>query len=425
MSASGQQSQQFRSPIGTRDVLPPESAEWDRLVGTFSSLVSRWGFARLLTPVFEHLEVISRAGESTDVVTKEIYQFTDRGGRELALRPEGTAPVVRAFVEHRPPTPWKVWYFSPNFRYERPQKGRYRQHHQLGVEAIGTSDPWLDIEIIAMAWDFYASVGLDGVALRINSLGDPDDRAAYRTALRAFLAPRLGDLTEESQRRAEVNPLRLFDAKAAGDRGIMTDAPKLKDYLGPAAAAHFEAVQGGLTHLGIPFSLDDTLVRGLDYYMRTTFEFSATTLDAAQNAVGGGGRYDRLTASMGGPDEPGIGFGIGVERLLLALGKEQSDAASIDVFCIDLRKDADPQAVPSALTISAELRRAGLSVEHTYDGRSVKAQWKAADRFNARFAVLIGDREVQAGTVQLKDLHSGEQTEVAIGDVATLVEQGR
>ena len=421
MSATGQTSQPFRSPIGTRDVLPPESARWDALVATFSDLVSRWGFSRLLTPVFEHLEVVHRAGESSDVVTKEVYRFADRSGRELALRPEGTAPVVRSFVEHRPPTPWKVWYFAPNFRYERPQKGRYRQHHQLGVEALGTTDPWLDVEIIAMAWDFYQAVGLGGVELRLNSLGDPEDRAAYRDALLAYVAPHLGDLSEESQRRVDINPLRLFDAKAPNDREIMQGAPTLNDFLGGDARAHFDAVRSGLDQLGVPYTLDDRLVRGLDYYMRTTFEFAATSLDAAQNAVGGGGRYDGLAASMGGPDEPGIGFGIGVERLLLALGSALDARLRTDVFVIDLRRDVDPTAAPSVLTVSAELRRDGLSVEHTYDRRSVKAQWKAADRHDARFAVLFGEREVAAGTVQVKDLDSGEQAEVALQDVASLV----
>ena len=404
----------YRAPVGTHDVLPPESAAWADAVARFADRARRFGYGLVVTPVFEHLEVFQRVGASTDVVRKEMYEFTDKGGRSLALRPEGTAPVVRAFVQHRPAVPWKVWYLAPHFRYERPQKGRYRQHWQLGAELLGVDDPEADVEVIALAHGFYRDLGLGRVRLLVNSMGDAESRPAYLAALRAYLldhAPTLGD---EFRARVEQNPLRVLDAKTEAWQTVLDGAPRLDQHLGPAARDHFAAVQSGLTALGIGFECAPRLVRGFDYYTSTTFEFVSDALDAAQNAIGGGGRYDRLAEDMGGPPTPSIGFGIGIERVLIALAAERADdgpvaaAPTLDAFVVD--------AVGGgvATVVVGELREAGLAADRAYGGRSVKAQWKLADRSGARYAVMLGAREAERGVVGVKDLRApaAEQSEV-------------
>jgi histidyl-tRNA synthetase len=323
--------------------------------------------------------------------------------------------VVRAYVQHRPTPPWKVWYLAPHFRYERPQRGRYRQHWQLGVEVLGVDDPDVDVEVIALAHGFYRDLGLRRVSLRLNSMGEPADRAAFVARLRDHLLAHADGLGPEFQARAEAHPLRLLDAKDEAWQDVLERAPQLTEHLGATARRHFERVQQGLDALGIDYELTPRLVRGFDYYTSTTFEFVSTALDAAQDAVGGGGRYDELAEEMGGPPTPGIGFGIGVERVLIACDAEQvlpPAAAPLDAFVVDGVGDA------SATALVAELREAGLRADRAYGGRSVKAQWKLADRSGARFGIMVGRAEAGRGTVGVKELTSGEQREVPREQVA-------
>jgi histidyl-tRNA synthetase len=405
----------FQAPVGTRDVLPPESARWQTVIATFSERARRAGFGLVHTPAFEHYEVFHRIGEGSDVVRKEMYDFEDKGGRRLALRPEGTAPVVRAFVQHKPPVPWKVWYLSTHLRYERPQKGRYRQHHQLGVEVLGIDDPDIDVEVIALADGFYRELGLSRFTLSVNSLGDADCRPSYIDTLREWLRARQGELSADAQERLELNPLRVLDSKRDRDVEVTADAPMMVDHLSDASREHFDRVRRGLDALGIEYVVNPRLVRGLDYYTRTAFEFASDALDAAQNAIGGGGRYDRLAEEMGGPPTPGIGFGIGVERLLIAADAEgvvPTPEAKADVFVVDGMRDGSPDA----LVVVHELRDAGWVTERA-GGRSFKGQMKSADASGAAFTVIVGQQEAEEGVVAVKDMGSGEQTKVPRPDV--------
>jgi histidyl-tRNA synthetase len=351
----------YRAPVGTHDVLPPVSAQWIRVITAFADRAARFGYGLVVTPVFEHVEVFQRVGASSDVVRKEMYELTDRGDRRLALRPEGTAPIVRAYVEHRPTPPWKVWYLAPNFRYERPQRGRYRQHWQLGAEVLGVDDPDVDVEVISLAHGFYRDLGLAGVRLRLNSMGAPDDRGRYVEVLREYLLAHAGGLGEEFTGRAREHPLRLLDAKDEEWQDVIERAPQLTEHLSSESREHFEAVQEGLEAIGIAFEISPRLVRGFDYYTSTTFEFASAALDAAQDAVGGGGRYDQLAEEMGGPPTPGIGFGIGIERVMLALGAGGAlpePRPSLDAFVVDALGDG------SAAVVVHELREAGHAANH-------------------------------------------------------------
>jgi len=368
--------------------------------------------------MFEDVGVFTRLGEGTDVVRKEMYDFRDKGDRHLALRPEGTASVVRAWVQHRPPLPFKAWYAAPNFRYERAQAGRYRQHHQVGVEALGPADPDLDVEVVSMAAGFVAGLGLSRVELLLNSLGDANCRPAYVAALTTFLTERQDRLCDEHRDRAAEAPLRVLDCKRPECREASADAPLITDFLCDACRAHFDRVQEGLTALDVPFTLAPRLVRGLDYYTRTTFELAATALESAQNAVGGGGRYDGLTEALGGPPTPGIGFGLGIERLLLACDAEgvfPAPAAAVEVFVIETAGGTD------ALLLTADLRAAGVTCDRAFDARSMKAQFKLADRSGAHLALVVGEREAAEGTVTVKDLVSGDQGTVGRADVVAHV----
>jgi histidyl-tRNA synthetase len=415
---------EFRTPNGTRDILPPESARWEAIVARFARTVSAAGYGLVLSPMFENVEVFQRVGESTDVVRKEMYTFTDKGGRQLALRPEGTASVVRAFVQHRPPTPWKTWYAAPSFRYERAQAGRYRQHHQGGIEVLGSEDPDINVEVISLAWTFFAGLGLRLVTLRLNSLGDSTCRPVYRSALLAFLDTRRDQLCDEHRDRLEDNPLRVLDCKTPECVAATADAPHQLDYLCAACAEHFDRVKAGLDALGIPFTIDPRLVRGLDYYTRTTFEFAGRALESAQNALGGGGRYDGLVEEMGGPPTPGIGFGIGLDRTLLACDAEGVLAAAevvtrLDVFVVDFAGG------DAARDITFTLRAAGLRADRAFDGRSPKSQLKTADRSAARLALIIGPDEAAAGQVTIKDLRAPAGTPQERVARADLVEEIR
>ena len=399
---------EFQAPVGTRDVLPPESARWERLIALFAGRVGRAGYGLVVSPMFEDVGVFERVGQATDVVRKEMYDFQDKGGRRIALRPEGTASVVRAWVQHRPTLPFKAWYAAPSFRYERPQAGRYRQHHQLGVEALGSDDSDLDVEVIALAWGLYRDVGLTRVRLLLNSLGDAKCRPGYLDALRSYLHEHRDELCDEHKTRIDENPLRILDCKRESCVRVTADAPRMLDYLCDECAAHFSRVRDGLADLGIPFELEPRLVRGLDYYTRTTFEFQAPALESAQNGIGGGGRYDGLAEQLGGPATPGIGFGIGIERVLLACDAEgtfPTPSSVVDVFVVDVTGAA-------ALRLVDELRAAGVRADRAFDGRSMKAQLRLADRSGARLAVIVGEQEAADGTVTLRDLRErGENQE--------------
>jgi histidyl-tRNA synthetase len=409
----------FKAPIGTRDVLPPESARWQALIATFAQHVGRAGYGLVQSPMFEEIGVFARMGEGTDVVRKEMYDFLDKGERHLALRPEGTASVARAYVQHRPATPWKVWYAAPSFRYERPQAGRYRQHHQLGVEAIGSTDADLDVEVIALLWDFYAGIGLRQVELVLNSMGTADDRRRYIDDIRTYLAEKLDELDPTDAEKVEGHPMRVLDSKRPITIAAIADAPRITDRLSDEGVAHFERVQAGLTALGIPYRLEPRLVRGLDYYTHTTFEFVSGALDAAQSTIGGGGRYDGLVESLGGPATPGIGFGSGIERTLLTCDAEGVFPAPedrVEVYVVDTAGG------DTARDLSVELRRAGIAAERAFDGRSMKSQMKSAGRSGASLVLIVGSDELADGTVTVRHMSGDhEQVRVERGAVATTV----
>lgn len=412
------------SPPGTQDVLPPASGRWQELVARFATRVGRAGYRLVLGPMFEEAAVFQRVGTETEIVRKEMYTFTDRGGRELALRPESTASVVRSYLQHRPALPFKAWYAAPHFRYERAQAGRYRQHHSLGAEALGTPDPALDVELVELAWCFVTEdLGITGVELVVNSLGDGNCRPAYVAELAAYLHQRLGELCDEHAARLGTNPLRVLDCKRESCRAATRAAPRLLDSLCGECRQHFDAVRAGLASAGIDHRVEPRLVRGLDYYTRTLFELPGTALAGAQNALGGGGRYDALAQALGGPEVPGMGFGLGMERLLLAADAEgllAPDGSAVAVWVVDLTGGEQ------ATEICRALRRTGVSCDRSYDSRSLKAQMKAADRSGARFALLVGEQEQAQGVVTVRDLTTGEQAVVAragvVGEVRALLD---
>lgn len=408
MSGSG-----FTAPIGTRDVLAPESSRWTALLATFARVAGQYGYGMVHTPMFEDLGVFLRMGEGTDVVTKEMYDFEDKGGRRVALRPEGTASVVRAFVEHRPTTPWKAWYVTPAFRYEKPQKGRYRQHHQVGIEAMGVDDPDIDVEVIALADRYLRALGAERYSLVVNSMGDLDDRRRYDVALRAYLDGVKGDLAEEDRAKVDRNPLRVLDSKRRDTQQATAAAPLVTDVQSDESVARFERVLDGLRALGIDHRVEPRLVRGLDYYTHTLFEFQSDALDAAQSTIVGGGRYNGLAEALGGPETPGIGFGSGIERVLLHLDAEGAFPApepGLDVFVVDVVDGTHARDIAEAL------RTAGLSADRAFDGRSMKAQMKAANRSGARLALIVGAGEAADGTVTVRDLRSDADQQAVARD---------
>ena len=412
----------FQAPKGTYDVLPGSAflAVRDALLAPAALA----GYAYVEPPVFEDTELFARGvGESTDVVSKEMYSFTDRGGRSLTLRPEGTAGVVRAVVEHglaHGQLPVKLRYAGPMFRAERPQAGRFRQFQQVGIEALGLTDPALDAEVVALAWQGFAGLGLSQVRLLLTSLGDPACRPAYRERLTAFLTGL--ELDGATRARAVVNPLRVLDDKRPELQALLAGAPLMADHLCEACREHHEAVTGHLRALGVPYEPAPRLVRGLDYYMRTTFELVHDGL-GAQSAVGGGGRYDGLSESIGGPPLPGIGWALGLERTLLALAAEgvtPAPAVRAAVFVVPLGAAAKAWAVP----LVGSLRANGVAADLAYGDRGLKGAMKAADRSGAAYAVVVGDRDLDAGVAQLKDLRSGEQAAVPFEElVPTLRER--
>ncbi len=410
--------EQFQALRGMRDILPPESARRRELTGLFISQCERAGYNEVVPPLVEDLGVFLRVGEATDVVTKEMYDFVDKDQTRIALRPEMTAGVVRAFVQHRPLLPWKVFYSGTNFRHERPQKGRYRMFDQLGIEALGVDDADLDVEVIAVASRFFESLGLRKVTLLINSLGEHEDRERYTEAVRQYLLTCRDDLSETSQVTLERNPLRVLDSKREQDRQIIANAPLVADYLSADSAEHYARVLSGLDALAVSYTEDPRLVRGLDYYRRTTFEFAAEALDSAQNAIGGGGRYDGLAEAMGGPATDGIGFALGVDRILLACDAEgvfNPESAVLEVFVIDTVSGE------AARDITQQLRDAGISADRRFGGGSMKSQMKSADRSGARFAIIVGEDELSADEVTLRPMlgrpADGEQRRVGRSDL--------
>ncbi|MFF3668101.1 histidine--tRNA ligase [Microtetraspora malaysiensis] len=411
----------FQAPKGTFDWMPPRS-EWALAVRDALSAPARAaGYGYIETPAFEDTRLFSRGvGESTDIVTKEMYTFEDKGGRSITLRPEGTASVVRAVIEHGlpgGPLPVKLWYSGSYYRYERAQKGRYRHFSQVGAEALGAEDPALDAELITLAMDGYTQLGLRNVRLLLNSLGCRECRPAYRAALQEFL--RGLDLDEPTRQRIEINPLRVLDDKRPEVRAQLADAPLVTDHLCGACKAYHEEVRGLLREVGISYTDDPRLVRGLDYYTRTTFEFVHDGL-GAQSAVGGGGRYDGLSEMIGGPPLPSVGWALGVDRTVLAMEAEGLLAerqGSVDVFAVPLGEEARRRV----FALVAELRRAGLSVDMAFGGRGVKGAMKAADRSGARYALILGDRDLESGTAQVKDMTTAEQTAVPIAEVVDIL----
>ncbi|MGW0158528.1 histidine--tRNA ligase [Mycobacterium sp. NPDC003323] len=412
---------EFRAPKGVPDYFPPDSAAFVAVREGLLGAARRAGYGDIELPIFEDTALFARGvGESTDVVSKEMYTFADRGERSVTLRPEGTAGVMRAVIEHgldRGQLPVKLCYSGPFFRYERPQAGRYRQLQQVGVEAIGVDDPALDAEVIAVADAGFRSLGLDGFRLEITSLGDDTCRPQYRELLQDFLFKL--DLDEETRRRAQINPLRVLDDKRPHVREMTADAPLMLDHLSEGAKTHFETVLAHLDALGVPYVVNPRMVRGLDYYTKTTFEFVHDGL-GAQSGIGGGGRYDGLMGQLGGQDLSGIGFGLGVDRTLLALraeGRSVGATNRVDVYGVPLGETAKLELAK----LAAALRANGIRVDLAYGDRSLKASMKGADRSGARLALVAGDRDIEAGTVGVKDLSNGEQIDVAYDAVVTEV----
>lgn len=378
----------LQPPKGTDDTLPPESATWRRVLSLWETWAARYGYPLVMTPIFESTDLFERGvGNTTEVVTKQMYTFEDKGGRSITLRPEGTAGVVRAFLNSGVQGAWKVAYSGPMFRYERPQKGRGRQFYQAGVEYLDVDSPLADVEVIELGYRYITAAGLEQLELRLNSLGDPNCRPEYLEQLRAFFQENRSDLCEDSLSLIDRNPLRILDCKVCAD--VSANAPSMSDYLCAECRKHHDRVKSGLEKLNIPFVEDPGLVRGLDYYTRTAFEYIGTGLHAAQNAVGGGGRYDGLAESIGGRPAPGVGFALGIDRIVIALGSEP-ESAGLDIYVIS---ESSPEDV---LSLVSDLRQSGFAVGCDLEGRSVKAQFKSAGRSEAPTTVIFhgADRDV-------------------------------
>ncbi len=415
-------SSNVRAPKGTADMLPEVARAWEHVTRTAEAIFSRYGYQPIYTPIFEHTDVFVRGiGEATDIVGKEMYTFEDKGGRSITLRPEGTASVVRAALEHGLTVNGqgcKLYYSGPMFRYERPQAGRMRQFWQIGVEALGMAEPTIDAEVIVALMEFFAAVGIprDRMRLLINSMGDERCRPAYREKVASFIRENASDLCEECVRRAETNPLRAFDCKNPGCASVMSRAPLLRDEMCDDCAAHYAAVKSLLDDVGVIYEEDTSLVRGLDYYTRTVFEVQAEGL-GAQNAIGGGGRYDRLMEMYGGQPTPGLGFALGFERTLLAMRAAGIDVPvppSAEVFVARVA----PEVAGDAFAVVTRLREAGIAADMDHQGRSLKAQFKLADRLGARFVVIAGPDELAAGQVTVRDMASATESRVALADAA-------
>jgi histidyl-tRNA synthetase len=402
---------------GTRDILPAEVRYWQQVEAAARDLLRRSAYQEIRTPIFEQTDLFERGiGEATDVVGKEMYSFQDRGDRALTLRPEGTAGVVRSYIEHGLQAQGgvqRLWYSGPMFRYERPQAGRQRQFHQIGVEVLGSADPRADAEVIAIATNLLRSLGLENLSLDLNSVGDSGDRQRYRQALIAYLTPYKAELDPDSQERLERNPLRILDSKDQRTQEIVQDAPNLLEYLSPESKQLFDGVQQLLTDLGIAYQLNPRLVRGLDYYTHTAFEIQSSDL-GAQATVCGGGRYDGLVSELGGPDTPAVGWAIGMERLILLLQKLQPlPSSTLDCYVVSRGEKAEAKA----LWVAQTLRQVGLTVELDLSGSAFGKQFKRADRSGARVCLVLGDQEAASGTINAKWLATGQQAELSLQDL--------
>ena len=413
----------YRGPRGTYDVFPgggepharPEL--WTYVENRARELFARYNYSEVRTPIFEEARLFTRtAGEGSDlVVQKEMFTFLDKGGREMALRPEGTPGAVRAYIEHnlyKLAQPVKLFYIGPMFRQERQQKGRYRQHTQIGVEALGTSDPLVDVEVISLLYAIHQAVGVKEEVVYVNNLGDMETRHAYVPELRAYLQRHRNELDPDSVFRMDTNPLRTFDSKHEGTQAVLAEAPRITSYLSSDASAHLAAVREGLEALGIPYEIDDRLVRGLDYYTMTVFEAKSGAL-GAQDTVGAGGRYNGLISDLGGPELGGIGFGSGVERMLLAAASRET-TSSLDVFFVTLT----PEARIPAMKLTVALREEGISSDLDYGGRGMRAQFKQADRTGASYAAILGEDELARGVCTVRDMASGEERIVPVAEGA-------
>lgn len=412
----------FKVPRGTQDILPGQSEKWQKVESIIRDLCRVYRYNEIRTPIFEQTDLFTRSvGETTDVVQKEMYTFEDRGGRSLTLRPEGTASAVRSYVENKmfgsPDQPVKLSYMGPMFRYERQQAGRYRQFVQFGVEAIGSADPAIDAEVIALAMDVYESAGLKDLKLVINSLGDKETRDAHRTALINHFEPHIQEFCSDCQNRLQKNPLRILDCKVDREHSLMATAPALTDFLTEESAAYFAKVKAYLDTLGISYEVDPNLVRGLDYYNHTTFEIMSTASGfGAITTLCGGGRYNGLVEEIGGPDVPGIGFALSIERLLLALeaeGVTLDTESALDVFMIAMGDEAKLKAVE----LTSSFRAKGISTEMDYLDRKMKAQMKSADRLGAKYTIVLGETELEEQAATVKHMESGEQQKVAFSEL--------
>ena len=411
----------LQKPKGTQDILPADSAKWQYVENVARETFKKYNYGEIRTPMFEHYEVISRSvGDTTDIVTKEMYDFHDKGDRHITLRPEGTAPVVRSYVENKlfapeVQKPVKVYYIGSMFRYERPQAGRLREFHQLGVECFGSKNPATDVETIAMAYQLFNTLGIKEVTLHLNSLGNTESRLAYRQALIDYLTPMRDTLSKDSQRRLDENPLRVLDSKEKEDKVAVENAPSILDYLDEESQAHFDEVRTMLDSLNIPYVIDTNMVRGLDYYNHTIFEF-ITTIDKSELTICAGGRYDSLVEYFGGPETAGFGFGLGLERLLLVLDKQGIELPveeSLDVYIAVLGSGANGKA----LELVQAIRYQGFKAERDYLGRKIKAQFKSADTFKAKTVITLGESEVESGQVNVKNNATREEVTVSFEEL--------
>ena len=411
----------LQKPKGTQDILPADSAKWQYVENVARETFKKYNYGEIRTPMFEHYEVISRSvGDTTDIVTKEMYDFHDKGDRHITLRPEGTAPVVRSYVENKlfapeVQKPVKVYYIGSMFRYERPQAGRLREFHQLGVECFGSKNPATDVETIAMAYKLFNTLGIKDVTLHLNSLGNTESRLAYRQALIDYLTPMRDTLSKDSQRRLDENPLRVLDSKEKEDKVAVENAPSILDYLDDESQAHFDEVRAMLDSLNIPYVIDTNMVRGLDYYNHTIFEF-ITTIDKSELTICAGGRYDSLVEYFGGPETAGFGFGLGLERLLLVLDKQGIELPveeSLDVYIAVLGSGANGKA----LELVQAIRYQGFKAERDYLGRKIKAQFKSADTFKAKTVITLGESEVESGQVNVKNNATREEVTVSFEEL--------
>ena len=413
----------LQKPKGTQDILPQESAKWQYVEEFARETFRKYNYAEIRTPIFEHYEVISRSvGDTTDIVTKEMYDFYDKGDRHITLRPEGTAPVVRSYVENKlfapeVQKPVKLYYMGSMFRYERPQAGRLREFHQIGAECFGSSNPATDVEMIAMAAQFFKEIGITNVSLELNTLGNPESRAAYRQALIDYLSPLKANLSADSQRRLEENPLRVLDSKEPEDKVAVEGAPSILDYLDEESRAYFEAVRSMLETLQIPYVINTNMVRGLDYYNHTIFEFT-TEVAGSQLTICAGGRYDGLVAYFGGPETPGVGFGMGLERLLLVLDKQGVELpieTGLDAYIAVLGAGANGKA----LELVQSLRAQGFAAERDYLDRKIKAQFKSADIFQAKTIITLGESELESGELTVKNNETRQEVTVSLEAIKT------